>query len=96
MGVSLSITLFLVALLGVIVNRSSLILVLMCIELMLLSISIMFMYSFCVNSTHLSLVSIVMIISVAASESAIGLALMVSYFRVSGHITVKNMNLLRG
>nr|AET13170.1 NADH dehydrogenase subunit 4L [Chironex fleckeri] len=88
--------LFSIAILGIIINRASLILVLICVELMLLSISLMF--AFCSHYVGEALPSfiIIVIITIAASESAIGLTLMVAYYRVSGHITVKLMNLLRG
>lgn len=92
----LPMSLFVIAILGVILNQSNIILVLVCIEMMLLSISMNFLtHSFIVNDSIGQLCSI-FIITVAAVESAIGLSIMIAFYKLRGSITIRFLNLLKG
>ena len=81
---------------GIILNRKNIIVLLMCIELMLLAVNINFV-SF---SQYLKVgsgeVFVFFILTVAAAESAIGLAILVLLYRTRGTINVQDMDLLKG
>lgn len=81
---------------GIIVNRKNIIVLLMCIELMLLAVN----FNFVTFGQYLHLVVgevfVFFILTVAAAESAIGLAILVLLYRSRGSINVQDMNLLKG
>ena len=93
---TIGVILFILGVLGIILNRSNLIIMLMSIELMLLAISFLFLINSVVIDNIIGQLFTVMILTVAAAESAIGLAILVAYYRVRGTISVKSLNLLRG
>jgi NADH-quinone oxidoreductase subunit K len=93
---TLSLVLFLIGILGIIVNRKNLIILLMSIELMLLSLNLSFIVSTVLLDDLLGQVFSLYILVVAAAESAIGLSILVAYYRVRGTISVQYLNLLRG
>ena len=68
----------------------------MSIELMLLSTSLLFMAGASFYDLVLGQVLTIFIFTVAAAESAIGLAIIIAYFRLRGKISVKLLNLLKG
>jgi NADH-quinone oxidoreductase subunit K len=88
--------LFSIGMFGVIVSRKSIINVLMSIELLLLSVNI----NFIAFSSHLNdllgQISVLFILAVAAAEAAIGLAILVTYYRNKGTIEVNDISNLRG
>ena len=69
---------------------------LMSIELMLLAIYLLFFINSVIVDDLIGQIFAIMIITVAAAESAIGLAVLVAYYRVRGTIVVRSLNLLRG
>ena len=93
---TVSAVLFTLGLFGVFLNRKNVIIILMSIELMLLAVNIN-MVAF---STHLQdLVGQVFarfVLTVAAAEAAIGLAILVTYYRNRGSIAVEDVNLMKG
>jgi len=96
MLISLSFILFIIGILGIVVNRKNLLLLLMSVELMLLSINFLFILSSCLLDNIFGQVFALYILVVAAAESAIGLSILIAYYRVKGSISVKFINLLRG
>nr|YP_010322843.1 NADH dehydrogenase subunit 4L [Clavularia inflata]UEK21456.1 NADH dehydrogenase subunit 4L [Clavularia sp. AP-2020]UEK21470.1 NADH dehydrogenase subunit 4L [Clavularia sp. AP-2020]UKP87517.1 NADH dehydrogenase subunit 4L [Clavularia inflata] len=92
----LSIVILLIGILGIILNRSNLIIMLMCVELVLLASTILLLFESRVLYTLFGQIFTIMILTVAAAESAIGLAIMVNYYRLRGTIAVRALNLLRG
>nr|UKP87307.1 NADH dehydrogenase subunit 4L [Anthomastinae sp. n. ANT85]UKP87321.1 NADH dehydrogenase subunit 4L [Anthomastus sp. ANT22] len=92
----LSIVILLIGILGIILNRSNLIIMLMCVELVLLASTILLLFESRVFYTLFGQIFAIMILTVGAAESAIGLAIMVNYYRLRGTIAVKALNLLRG
>ena len=94
--VAIGAVLFVLGRLGVIFNRSNLIIMLMSIELMLLAIYFLFFINSVIVDDLIGQIFAIMIITVAAAESAIGLAVLVAYYRVRGTIVVRSLNLLRG
>nr|YP_214870.1 NADH dehydrogenase subunit 4L [Axinella corrugata]AAV49313.1 NADH dehydrogenase subunit 4L [Axinella corrugata] len=93
---TVGIILFILGVLGIVLNRSNLIIMLMSIELMLLAISFLFLINSVVIDNLIGQIFTIMILTVAAAESAIGLAILVAYYRIRGTIAVKSLNLLRG
>lgn len=95
--ISLAFFLFLLGILGIVVNRKNIIVMLMSIELMLLSINfLLIVSSSLLDNVHGQLFALYILV-VAAAESAIGLSILVAYYRVRGSISaVRFMNLLRG
>jgi len=92
----LSTTILLIGILGIVLNRSSLIIMLMCIELVLLAAAVLFLFEAVVLGNIYGQIFAIMILTVAAAESAIGLAIIVNYYRLRGTISIRALNLLRG
>lgn len=94
--VSLGMILFLLGVFGILLNRKNLIVMLMAIELMLLAINMNFIvFSILLDDIVGQLFSL-FVLTVAAAESAIGLAILVAYYRVRGTIAIMYINLMRG
>lgn len=88
--------LFSISILGIIVNRTSIILLLISIEIMLLSISLSFLTISLWFSNIIGLIASIFVITVAAVESAIGLSIMISFYKIKGSISIRFLNLLKG
>jgi NADH-quinone oxidoreductase subunit K len=87
---------FTLGVLGVFLNRRSIIIVLMSIELMLLAVNINFVaFSWFLKDLHGQIFSL-FILTVAAAEAAIGLAILVVYFRNRATITIDDASLMKG
>jgi NADH-quinone oxidoreductase subunit K len=88
--------LFTLGVLGIFLNRKNVIVILMSIELMLLAVNI----NLVAFSTHLNdivgQVFALFILTVAAAEAAIGLAILVVFYRNRGSIAVEDVNMMRG
>ena len=88
--------LFALAVIGIFLNRKNLIVLLMAIELMLLAVNTNFVaFSHYLNDMH-GQVFVFFILTVAAAESAIGLAILVLLFRAKSSISVDELNTLKG
>lgn len=87
---------FTIGVLGLFLNRRNVIVILMSIELLLLAVNI----NFVAFSTYLQdlagQVFALFVLTVAAAEAAIGLAILVIYFRKRGNIDVKEMDMMKG
>ena len=93
---SLGAMLFALAVIGIFLNRKNLIVLLMAIELMLLSVSMNFVaFAHYLGDLH-GQVFVFFILTVAASESAIGLAILVLLFRTRGSARADAMGDLKG
>lgn len=88
--------LFVIGLFGIVVNRRSIIHILMSIELILLAVNLNFIYFSVFLDDLKGLLFAIFILTIAAAESSIGLAILVAYFRVKGTVAVTTMNLLQG
>jgi NADH-quinone oxidoreductase subunit K len=92
----LSAILFTLGVLGIFLNKKNVIIILMSIELILLSVNINFV-AFSVYLNDLSgQIFAMFILTVAAAEAAIGLAILVDFFRNLGSIEVQQINKLKG
>ncbi len=88
--------LFSIGIFGIFLNRKNVIIILMSIELMLLAVNI----NLVAFSTHLGdlmgQVFALLVLTVAAGEAAIGLAILVAYHRNRGSIAVEDINMMKG
>ncbi|GAB5389927.1 MAG: NADH-quinone oxidoreductase subunit NuoK [Alphaproteobacteria bacterium] len=93
---AVSAVLFTLGVFGIFLNRKNVIVILMSIELMLLSVNL----NLVAFSAHLGdltgQVFSLFILTVAAAEAAIGLAILVVYFRNRGSIAVEDINMMKG
>lgn len=92
---TLSATLFLLGIWGVVLNRKNIIIMLMSIELMLLSINFALIAYGAQMDDLTGQILALFVITVAAAESAIGLAILVAYYRVRGTIGVEFVRLMK-
>ena len=88
--------LFSLAVAGIVINRKNLIVLLMCIELMLLSVNVNFVAFSRFLGDSAGQVFVFFILTVAAAEAAIGLAILVTLFRNRRTINVAELDTLKG
>lgn len=88
--------LFSLAVAGIFINRKNVILLLMCIELMLLAVNFNFIAFSRMLGDTAGQVFVFFILTVAASEAAIGLAILVVLFRNTRSINVESLSSLKG
>ncbi|RYE15055.1 MAG: NADH-quinone oxidoreductase subunit NuoK [Rickettsiales bacterium] len=86
---NLSLILFLIGILGFVLNRKNIILMLISIEIMLLSITFLILITSLKFDDIMGQMYAVYIISIAGAESAIGLGILVSYYRLRGSIAIE-------
>lgn len=92
----LSSMVFVIALIGILINRRNLISILMCLELMLLASSINFVAFSSYHHNLTGQVFSIFILTVAAAEAAIGLAIMIVFYNNRSTIRVSSVNQLKG
>ena len=88
--------LFTLGVLGIFVNRKNVIVILMSIELILLAVNINLVAFSAFLNDIVGQVFALLVLTVAAAEAAIGLAILVTYFRNRGTIAVEDINLMKG
>jgi NADH-quinone oxidoreductase subunit K len=88
--------LFTLGVFGIFLNRKNIILIMMCIELILLSVNINLVAFSAFRADIVGQIFALVILTVAAAEAAIGLAILVVYFRNRGTIAVEDVNMMRG
>ena len=88
--------LFTLGIFGIFLNRKNVIVILMSIELMLLAVNINFVAFSSFLGDLVGQVFAMFVLTVAAAEAAIGLAILVIYFRNRGTIAVADIDLLKG
>ncbi len=88
--------LFTLGIFGIFLNRKNVIVILMSIELMLLAVNINFVAFSSFLGDLVGQVFAMFVLTVAAAEAAIGLAIVVIYFRNRGTIAVADIDLLKG
>src|SRR5271156_1257393 len=88
--------LFTIGVFGIFVNRKNVIVIMMSIELILLAVNINFVAFSSYLHDLVGQVFALFILTVAAAEAAIGLAILVVYFRNRGTIAVEDVNLMKG
>ncbi len=93
---SVSAILFSIGMLGIFLNRKNILIILMSIEIILLSVNL----NFVAFSQHLNdlmgQIFALFVLTVAAAEAAIGLAILVVFFRNKGSIAVEDVSTMKG
>jgi NADH:ubiquinone oxidoreductase subunit K len=87
---------FFIGLSGIFLNRKNVILVIVSIELMLLSINFNFLVGSVYLDDRIGQLFALLVLTVAAAESSIGLAILVVYYRIKGTVSVEFVKLLQG
>jgi NADH-ubiquinone oxidoreductase chain 4L len=85
---NLSIVLFIIGIIGFVLNRKNVILMLISIEIMLLAITLLILVSSLTFDDVLGQIYAIYIIAVAGAESAIGLAILVAFYRLRGSVAL--------
>lgn len=93
---SVFITLFIISLFGMILNQRNILIMLMSLEMIFLSVSFNLIYSSLYLDDINGQIFAILILTVAAAESSIGLAILVIYYRIRHNVTIEFMNLMKG
>lgn len=93
---TVSAILFTLGVLGIFINRKNVIVILMSIELILLSVNINLVAFSSYGGNLVGQVFALLILTVAAAEAAIGLAILVVFYRNRGSIAVEDINTMKG
>jgi NADH-quinone oxidoreductase subunit K len=88
--------LFTIGVFGIFLNRKNVIIILMSVELILLSVNINLVSFSSFLGDMVGQVFAMLVLTVAAAEAAIGLAILVVYFRNRGSIEVEDLNVVKG
>jgi NADH-quinone oxidoreductase subunit K len=91
-----SAVLFTFGVFGIFVNRKNVIVILMCVELMLLAVNINLVAFSVFQGNVVGQIFAMLVLTVAAAEAAIGLAILVVYFRNRGTIEVEDISAMKG
>ncbi len=94
--ITISLLLFFVSVVGIFLNQKNILIMLMSLEIMFLSISFNFIFLSVYLDDIVGQIFALLILTVAAAESSIGLAILVIYYRIRNIITVELMNLTKG
>jgi NADH-ubiquinone oxidoreductase chain 4L len=84
----MTLILFIVGILGFVLNRKNIILMLISIEIMLLSITVLILLNSLIFDDLIGQIYSIYIITIAGAESAIGLGILVAYYRLRGSISI--------
>ncbi|MDA1089233.1 MAG: NADH-quinone oxidoreductase subunit NuoK [Proteobacteria bacterium] len=93
---TVSALLFTLGILGIFLNRKNVIIIMMSVELMLLAVNINLVAFSAELGDLVGQVFAMFVLTVAAAEAAIGLAILVVYFRNRGSIAVEDINMMKG
>ena len=88
--------LFTIGVFGIFLNRKNVIVILMSVELILLAVNLNFLAFAKANGDMVGQIFTLFILTVAAAEAAIGLAILVVFFRNRGSIAVEDVNVMKG
>ena len=91
-----SAALFTIGVVGIFVNRKNVIVILMALELILLSVNLNLIAFSVFTGTIQGQIFAMLVLTVAAAEAAVGLAILVVYFRNRRDISVENVDLMKG
>ena len=93
---TVSAALFVIGVFGLFLNRKNIIILLMSLELMLLAVNINFVAFSSYSGDLVGQIFTLFVLTVAAAEAAIGLAILVCFFRNRGTIDVEDVNVMKG
>jgi len=92
---SLAAIIFAIGIIGIVINRKNIIIVMMCTELLLISVNFNFIAFSYFNQDIAGQIFVFFILTVAAAEAAIGLAILVALYRNKRSIDVQELKTLR-
>jgi NADH-quinone oxidoreductase subunit K len=93
---NIAITLFLIGVFGLVLNKKNILITLMSIELMLLAINLNFVIFSIYLDDIIGYVFVIFILTIAAAESAIGLAILTIYYRLNNNIRIDKIKNIKG
>jgi len=93
---SVAAALFVIGIFGIFLNRKNVIVILMSVELMLLAVNINLVAFSSFLGDLVGQIYTLFVLTVAAAEAAIGLAILVNFFRNRGSIAVEDVNVMKG
>lgn len=93
---NIAITLFLIGVLGLVLNKKNILITLMSIELMLLAINLNFIIFSIYLDDIIGYIFVIFILTIAAAESAIGLAILTVYYRLNNTIRIDKIKNIKG
>jgi NADH-quinone oxidoreductase subunit K len=91
-----SLILFITGILGVVLNRLNILIIIMCIELCFLSINLNFIFVSVYLDDFYGQIFSLFVLTIIAAESAIGLALLIVFYRIKGNILLNNLTIIKG
>ena len=94
--ITISFFLFLISILGIFLNQKNILIMLMSLEIMFLAISFNLIFLSVYLDDIMGQIFSLLILTVAAAESSVGLAILVVYYRIRSVITVELMSLTKG
>ena len=94
--VFVGVNLFVVGIIGLIISRGSLIRLLMCLELLLLSISLLIVSFSWGGDSIEGVVIFLMILIIAGAESSLSLGIIILYYRLRGVVGIRELSIIRG
>ena len=87
---------FSIGVIGIVINRKNIIIIMMCTELLLIAVNFNFIAFSYFNQDLAGQIFVFFILTVAAAEAAIGLAILVVFFRAKGSIGVDDASSMKG
>ncbi|KAF1854383.1 hypothetical protein Lal_00015404 [Lupinus albus] len=93
--IAICLSMFVIGTLGILYNRRDILIVLVCIELLLLSVGILFIVFSIYLDDMIGQLFAIFILTVAAAESSIGLGILTQYYKITGDISVIDIGMLR-
>ena len=93
---TITVTLFLIGVLGIVLNRNNILITIMSIEIMLLSVNINFIVFSIYLDDIVGYIFVLFILTIAATESAIGLAILSAYYKLNHTIQLESIKQLKG
>ena len=93
---ALSFFIFFIGIFGIMINRKNILTVIICFELILLSVNLNLLFASYFLDDILGQIFVVMILTVASAETSIGLAILIIFFRLRGSIAIDLIKQLKG
>ena len=90
------IIIFFIGISGIILNKKNIILILISVELMLLAVNFIFLVSSVYLDDRIGQIFALLVLTVAAAETSIGLGILIVYYRTQGSIAIETINLMQG
>jgi NADH-quinone oxidoreductase subunit K len=92
---TITLLVFIIGLLGLVLNRKNFIIIIVSIEIILLSVNLNFLFFSLYLDDIVGQIFVLFILTVAATESSLGLAILISYYRLKNDIFIDNVKKLK-